>query len=255
MPKKIKTLVEKVRKSLEDDIINGKYKVGEKIPSEAGLVEQLQVGRNTVREAIQSLIYMGILEAKQGSGTFVKKKDFSASSLSQLDKNHNFKHVNEVKEIMIKPIIKLACKKRNSENLKELEEKFLKIKKLYLDIFPNDFKDEKNKDFKQKKVKKKNELEEDNLLLSKTYNSLPQKDIENFYNQFQGLEIDFLISIIKSTHNHILISLFNSLDMLNNLTVPRFEPKFYLKQYELILLIIKSQDNKILKKINDNIFP
>jgi DNA-binding FadR family transcriptional regulator len=50
---------------------SGRYRVGEKIPSEWKLVRQLSVGRSALREAIRELAGLGVLETHRGSGTYV----------------------------------------------------------------------------------------------------------------------------------------------------------------------------------------
>ncbi|MBQ6972894.1 MAG: FadR family transcriptional regulator [Synergistaceae bacterium] len=45
--------------------------VGEKLPNEFELAEKFGTGRSTVREAVKSLASKGVLEVRQGSGTFV----------------------------------------------------------------------------------------------------------------------------------------------------------------------------------------
>ncbi|MGO3601612.1 MAG: GntR family transcriptional regulator [Enterococcus faecalis] len=57
---------------LNNKILSGEYKFGEKIPSELELVSQFQLSRVTVRKAIQDLTDKGIVEKKQGKGVFVK---------------------------------------------------------------------------------------------------------------------------------------------------------------------------------------
>lgn len=54
---------------LREEILIGKHK--EKIPSERELMEQFSVSRSTVRKAVNSLVYEGVLEKKHGKGTFV----------------------------------------------------------------------------------------------------------------------------------------------------------------------------------------
>lgn len=44
---------------------------GEKLPSERELVERLQVGRSTIREALRSLELLGLIETRRGEGTFL----------------------------------------------------------------------------------------------------------------------------------------------------------------------------------------
>lgn len=50
----------------------GEWKPGEKLPREAELASRLGVSRNTLREALYSLTLAGILEQRQGAGTFVR---------------------------------------------------------------------------------------------------------------------------------------------------------------------------------------
>ncbi|NYE37283.1 DNA-binding FadR family transcriptional regulator [Nocardioides cavernae] len=53
------------------EVAAGRWPVGERIPTEPELVTQFGVGRNTVREALQSLVHAGVLSREQGRGTFV----------------------------------------------------------------------------------------------------------------------------------------------------------------------------------------
>ncbi|MGW2230697.1 FadR/GntR family transcriptional regulator [Streptomyces formicae] len=73
-------LVDLVIAQMESLISDGEWKVGEKIPAEPLLVEQLAVGRNTVREAVRALVHTGMLEPRQGDGTYVRaSSDFGAA--------------------------------------------------------------------------------------------------------------------------------------------------------------------------------
>ena len=66
-----------VTERLKDMIISGAYKSGEKLPNEASLCEMFGVSRITIREAIKKLSMMGLLDIRQGKGTFVKSMDLS----------------------------------------------------------------------------------------------------------------------------------------------------------------------------------
>ena len=46
-------------------------KIGGKLPSERELVERMQVGRSTIREALRSLELLGLIETRRGEGTFL----------------------------------------------------------------------------------------------------------------------------------------------------------------------------------------
>ncbi|MEU6148332.1 FCD domain-containing protein [Streptomyces sp. NPDC047081] len=53
---------------IEQRILDGRLRAGEKLPSERDLVNALGVGRTSVREALRALEAMGIIEARTGSG-------------------------------------------------------------------------------------------------------------------------------------------------------------------------------------------
>ncbi|WP_377268780.1 FadR/GntR family transcriptional regulator [Peterkaempfera sp. SMS 1(5)a] len=64
-------LSDQVIAQLRAQITSGEWPVGSRIPTEAELVEQLGVARNTVREAVRALAHNGLLDIRQGSGTYV----------------------------------------------------------------------------------------------------------------------------------------------------------------------------------------
>jgi DNA-binding FadR family transcriptional regulator len=65
---------------IQEDILKGKYPVGEKLPTEKELMEIYQVGRSTIREAVKQLSISKILIVKQGSGTYVNKSQVLSPS-------------------------------------------------------------------------------------------------------------------------------------------------------------------------------
>lgn len=64
-------LYQQVRRFILDRIEGGEWSVGRPIPSEHELCGLLSVSRATVVRALTDLVYMGVLERRQGSGTFV----------------------------------------------------------------------------------------------------------------------------------------------------------------------------------------
>ncbi|TYB49220.1 FadR/GntR family transcriptional regulator [Actinomadura chibensis] len=66
------SLVDQVIEQLRGEITGGGWPVGAKIPPEPALAEALGVGRNTVREAVRALTHAGLLESRQGDGTYVR---------------------------------------------------------------------------------------------------------------------------------------------------------------------------------------
>lgn len=64
-------LYERVRQAIAESIADGTHSPGDKLPSEARLADELGVNRLTVRRAIEELARAGIVESRQGSGTYV----------------------------------------------------------------------------------------------------------------------------------------------------------------------------------------
>lgn len=71
---------------IEAKIKSGEYKPGEKLPTEAWLMDFYGVSRVTIRKAISGLVSMGLLENRRGIGTFVAspKTIFSLANMSSL---------------------------------------------------------------------------------------------------------------------------------------------------------------------------
>lgn len=68
---------QRIMKMIEDE---NRFSVGEKLPNENVLANELGVSRSTLREAIKILTTNGILEIKRGKGTFVTSNTIIDSS-------------------------------------------------------------------------------------------------------------------------------------------------------------------------------
>lgn len=60
---------------LETRIFNGYYKEGEVLPSEMSLMDEFEVSRVTVRQAMDKLINAKLISRKRGKGTIVLKRE------------------------------------------------------------------------------------------------------------------------------------------------------------------------------------
>jgi GntR family transcriptional regulator, transcriptional repressor for pyruvate dehydrogenase complex len=65
-------LVELAVSQLREQVLSGQWPVGARLPAETELAQRLEVGRSTVREAVRALVHAGLLETRQGSGTYVR---------------------------------------------------------------------------------------------------------------------------------------------------------------------------------------
>jgi GntR family transcriptional repressor for pyruvate dehydrogenase complex len=66
------SVTEETAERIVQMIRDGNFTPGDKLPSERQLVKEIKVGRTSVREAIGRLEAVGLLEVRQGLGTFVK---------------------------------------------------------------------------------------------------------------------------------------------------------------------------------------
>jgi len=64
-------LADMVAREIEQRILEGRWKTGDRLPAERELSVQFGVARSSLREAIHTLAARGMLESRQGGGTFV----------------------------------------------------------------------------------------------------------------------------------------------------------------------------------------
>jgi GntR family transcriptional repressor for pyruvate dehydrogenase complex len=74
-PIKVKRISDQVYEQIRDLILRGQLKPGEQLSPERELAQAVGVSRPTVREAINKLVTTGLLEQRQGQGTFVRSHD------------------------------------------------------------------------------------------------------------------------------------------------------------------------------------
>jgi DNA-binding FadR family transcriptional regulator len=115
------SVVEQIIKRLTDALSNRELQPGQKIPTEMELCESLKVGRNSVREAIKSLVSMGVLEIRRSEGTFVCQ-GFSGKMLDPLVyglilEGGGTEKLIELRRIFDKGILQTALEKATGENI------------------------------------------------------------------------------------------------------------------------------------------
>jgi len=65
---------QQVIEQIKDMIKSGQLQPGDRLPSERDLVEQLQVSRTSIREALSALQIIGLVESRHGEGNFIRDK-------------------------------------------------------------------------------------------------------------------------------------------------------------------------------------
>lgn len=127
------SVVQRVINCLTDAMINKELRPGDKIPTELELSETLGVGRNSIREAIKILVYLGVLEIRRAEGTFVCE-GFTESMIDPmiygiiLDKADSYDNLMELREMMEAGVVRLAMAKYTEEDMQNLEEKLSVMK-------------------------------------------------------------------------------------------------------------------------------
>lgn len=105
---------------LRQQITSGTWEVGTRIPAEPELTELIGVGRNTVREAVQSLVHAGMLERRQGSGTYVISDSELGNAMGRQIAGAHQRDVLEVRRSLEVEAARLAALRRTDEQVAEL---------------------------------------------------------------------------------------------------------------------------------------
>nr|BFE84913.1 FadR/GntR family transcriptional regulator [Planobispora longispora] len=115
------SLVDQVIDQLKEQITSNSWQMNAKIPTETVLAEQLGVGRNTVREAVRALTHAGLLECRQGDGTYVRAtSELSGAMLRRLRAAEQLE-ILEVRRALEVEAARLAATRRTDEDIAAIE--------------------------------------------------------------------------------------------------------------------------------------
>lgn len=120
-------LKERVIRQLTRLIEEGVLSPGDQLPSERELSEELQVSRGTVREAVQFLGALGLVEVRHGSGTFVRLRT-DPSELRDEWREWTIRHAGRIHDLLeirkgLEPFAaELAAHRATEEDLVAMEE-------------------------------------------------------------------------------------------------------------------------------------
>lgn len=118
------TLAEQVADQLREKIATGELAVGDLIPTEMQLADDLGVSRNSVREALRSLVHAGLLRARAGQGTRVIAKSDLAPALTRRLTMDRADDVAEVRAMFEREAARLAATRATGEQLAALRAAF-----------------------------------------------------------------------------------------------------------------------------------
>lgn len=115
------SLVETVIDSLRRAVEAGTWPVDHRIPTESVLADSLGVGRNTVREAVRVLVHAGMLETRQGAGTYVRARFDPGEILRRIDRAGLRERI-EVRLTLEIEAARLAAQRRETNDLAAMRE-------------------------------------------------------------------------------------------------------------------------------------
>ncbi|MFJ1834710.1 FadR/GntR family transcriptional regulator [Streptomyces sp. NPDC088175] len=113
-------LVEQATNHLREQITEGHWPVGTRIPGETTLARTLGVGRSTVREAVRTLATLGLLQSRQGAGVFVIADRVTEDWPTRL-RRAAVTDVYEVRMLIEVQAARLAARRRTDEDLIALD--------------------------------------------------------------------------------------------------------------------------------------
>jgi GntR family transcriptional repressor for pyruvate dehydrogenase complex len=115
-------LSDQVADVLTAEIRAGRRAHGDKLPTEAVLVEQFSLSRTVVREAVSRLKSLGLVDSRQGSGVYVKEAGFSPLNFdakSAVSKQAVIQMV-EVRRALEAEVAGLAAQRRTLSDIKRI---------------------------------------------------------------------------------------------------------------------------------------
>ena len=131
LPLQNQKIYQQVASQIQDMILDGRLKSGDKLPPERTMSEQFKVSRNSIREAIRALEILGIVESRQGGGNFIVAGSsdclFEPLSIMFKLRNGSFSDLLEIRrglEIEASSLAAQRIKKAQKTEMKALLEEF-----------------------------------------------------------------------------------------------------------------------------------
>lgn len=120
--------------SRTDDVVNGikrmilegELRPGERLPVEKELAETLGVSRGSLREGVRALSILGVLNTRQGDGTYVTNLDVARllapmGFVVDLQDDGQALHVHAIRRLLECEAVRLAATRITDESLAEAE--------------------------------------------------------------------------------------------------------------------------------------
>ena len=133
------SLVDQVIDQLKEQITSGSWPMHGKIPTETVLAEHLGVGRNTVREAVRALTHAGLLECRQGDGTYVRAISELSGAMARRLRTAEQLEILEVRRALEVEAARLAAARRTDKDILSIEAALAEREKAWASGEPDRF--------------------------------------------------------------------------------------------------------------------
>ncbi|KAM9861622.1 FadR/GntR family transcriptional regulator [Leucobacter sp. BZR 635] len=118
-PVRQSSLSDQVVERLRTEIVEGRWKVGDRIPAEPELIASLGVARGTLREALRALQYSGMLDIRRGDGTFVSARSEVPGALAR--SGGSIADVLEARAAIEPQLARLAAERADDSDIARIE--------------------------------------------------------------------------------------------------------------------------------------
>ena len=117
---------EQITEQIEQLILSGKLRSGDRLPTERELAEQFQASRTAVREAMKTLAQKGLVDMRPGRGTIVidgtsQAMRHSLGLMMRVGQAGGSDNLVEVREILEPEIAALAAARATEEHMAALQ--------------------------------------------------------------------------------------------------------------------------------------
>ncbi|WHH58153.1 FadR/GntR family transcriptional regulator [Petroclostridium sp. X23] len=129
IPQKKESAVDLVINTIKRLMLNKTLLPGDRLPNETDLSKSLQVSRGSIREAMKILAAFGIIEIKQGDGTYIAESPnkvlFDPLLLRLILTKSDMKELIELREILEFEVIRLIIKNADEDDIEQIEAVYL----------------------------------------------------------------------------------------------------------------------------------
>src|SRR5438128_2693481 len=128
---RVSTLTQRAQSQIEELIVSGQLRPGDRLPSEKELGVRLGVSKTVIRESIRSLAAKGLVEVRAGSGTYVLDlgEEIVSQPIGLLLRTHAIqpRHIHEVREALEVRIAALAAEQAQDADVEAMAKSIQKL--------------------------------------------------------------------------------------------------------------------------------